>query len=76
MNQNSDLNNLGLDLWDDSNGFPIAGSLIMLTVDIILYGLLAAYLDNVIPTEYGTRKSPFYFLQPSFWKSSTNESKT
>ena len=62
-----DLNNLELDLWDDAGGFPIAGSMIMMLVDIILYGLLAAYMDNVIPTEYGTTRSPLFCLKPSYW---------
>jgi hypothetical protein len=33
--------------------FPVAASLIMLAVDFVLYGLLALYLDNVIPGNYG-----------------------
>ena len=62
-----DLNNMELDVWDSTGGIPIAGSMIMLFIDIILYGLLAAYLDNVIPSEYGIRKSPWFCLQPSYW---------
>lgn len=43
----------------------------MLAVDTLLYGLLAAWLDNIIPTEYGTRRQPWFFLVPSFWLSSS-----
>ena len=32
--------------------FPISYSLTMLFVDFVLYGLLAVYLDNVVPGEY------------------------
>ena len=39
----------------------------MLLVDTILYGLLAAWLDNIIPTEYGTKRMPWFFLLPSYW---------
>ena len=39
----------------------------MMAVDIVLYGLLAAWLDNIIPTEYGTRRKPWFFLLPSYW---------
>ena len=44
----------------------------MLIVDIILYFLLALYLDNVIPTQYGQRRSPYFIFMPSFWKSLFN----
>ena len=50
-----DSQNAAIDIWDSSEGLPIAGALIMILVDIILYGLLAAWLDNILPTEYGTR---------------------
>ena len=44
----------------------------MLIVDIILYFFLALYLDNVIPTQYGQRRSPYFIFLPSFWKSLFN----
>ena len=62
-----DTQNKPMDLWDDSDGLPIAGGLIMIFIDIILYGLLAAWLDNILPTEYGTRRPPWFCLQPSYW---------
>jgi len=36
-------------LWSGP-GIPFGGSLIMMSLDIILYGLLAYYLDCVIPS--------------------------
>ena len=56
-----------IEYWDDS-GMPIGGSLIMLFVDVILYGLLAFWLDQIMPTEYGTRRHPLFFLQLNFWR--------
>lgn len=47
--------------------FPVSGKMIMLFVDIVLYGLLAFYLDNIIPNEFGFRRKPWFFLQPSYW---------
>ena len=44
----------------------------MLIVDIILYFFLALYVDNVIPTQYGQRRSPYFIFLPSFWKSLFN----
>lgn len=38
-------------LWSGP-GIPFGGSLIMITLDIFLYGLLAYYLDSVIPSEF------------------------
>ena len=50
---------------------PLGGILIMMSADIVLYGLLAYYLDNVLPTEYGTRRKPWFPFQLSFWVSET-----
>ena len=36
-------------------------------VDVILYMALAIYFDNVIPTEYGTTKSPLFCFTASYW---------
>ncbi len=60
--------NLDIDLWDDSEGLPIAGAMIMILIDIFLYGMLAAWLDNILPTEYGTRRPPWFCFQPSYWR--------
>ena len=57
-----------IEYWDNSSGLPIGGSIIMLFVDIILYGLLAFWLDQIMPTEYGTRRHPLFFLQINFWR--------
>jgi hypothetical protein len=45
--------------------YTINDALMMLSFDIALYFLLYVYLDQVIPNEYGTHKSPFFFLKPS-----------
>jgi hypothetical protein len=42
--------------WDvitstEVSGLPIGGCLVMLLVDSVLYALLAAWLDNIVPTE-------------------------
>ena len=37
-------------LWSGP-GIPFGGSLIMMALDIVLYGLLAYYLDCVIPSK-------------------------
>ena len=62
-----DSQNAPINLWDDSNGIPIGGVMIMIAFDTVLYGFLAAYLDNVLPTEYGTRRAPWFCFQPSYW---------
>ncbi|XP_044260177.1 cholesterol transporter ABCA5-like [Tribolium madens] len=53
-------------LWSGP-GMPFGGSLIMMALDIVLYGLLAYYLDCVIPSEHGIRRSPFFCFRPFFW---------
>ena len=47
--------------WEDmGNGNELSTIMGMLFLDSILYGLLALYLDNVIPKEFGVRKGLFY----------------
>lgn len=48
--------------------FPLMAPLIMLAVDAVLYFLLAIYLDNVMASEYGQRRNPFFCLMPSYWR--------
>ncbi|XP_052276886.1 ABC-type organic anion transporter ABCA8B-like isoform X3 [Dreissena polymorpha] len=50
-----------------SGDFPVIIPLVMLFVDSVLYFLLAIYLDNVIPGEYGSRYPPWYIFMPSYW---------
>lgn len=42
-------------LWSGP-GMPFGGSLIMMALDTVLYGLLAYYLDSVIPSMYSVLK--------------------
>ncbi|KAF5301097.1 hypothetical protein FQA39_LY10916 [Lamprigera yunnana] len=53
-------------LWSGP-GMPFGGSLIMMAFDIVLYGFLAFYLDSVIPSEHGTKRSPFFCFKLSYW---------
>ncbi|KFO74168.1 ATP-binding cassette sub-family A member 5, partial [Cuculus canorus] len=47
--------------------YPLFISLILLMLDSIFYLLVAVYLDQVIPGEFGLRRVPFFFMKPSFW---------
>lgn len=40
---------------------------VMLIADCILYFLLAIYLDNVLPGEFGRTKSPLFCFLKSYW---------
>lgn len=53
-------------LWSGP-GIPVGGSILMMAVDIVLYGLLSYYLDMVVPSEHGTKQKPFFCFMPSFW---------
>lgn len=48
-------------------GMPFGGSLIMMALDIVLYGFLAYYLDSVIPSEHGVKRSPLFCFKANFW---------
>lgn len=61
-------------LWStEYSKIPLAGLMIMLAVDTLLYGMLAAWLDNVLPTEFGTRRVAWFCLQPRYWRSTRLE---
>lgn len=50
--------------------YPLIITIIMLALNSIFYVLLAVYLDQVIPGEFGLRRSSLYFLKPSYWSKS------
>ncbi|NXJ90168.1 ABCA5 protein, partial [Corythaixoides concolor] len=47
--------------------YPLFISLILMVLDSVFYLLVAVYLDQVIPGEFGLRRTPFFFMKPSFW---------
>lgn len=60
--------------WDNlcvqpgETNFSYAWAVGMLLADAVLYALLAAYLEAVLPSEYGTQL-PWYFpLTPEWWR--------
>lgn len=55
-------------MYEEIGGFTFGTALWMLVFDAVFYTLLALYLDKVVPSEYGTRLHPLFFLQASFWK--------
>lgn len=44
----------------------------MLFFDAVLYGVLAWYLDNVLPSEFGTPLPLYFPLLPSYWCGSSS----
>uniref|UniRef100_A0A670YBI1 Cholesterol transporter ABCA5 n=1 Tax=Pseudonaja textilis TaxID=8673 RepID=A0A670YBI1_PSETE len=55
--------------------YPLIIAILLLALDSVLYLLLAVYLDQVIPGEYGLRRHFFFFLKPSFWSKRTKNYK-
>uniref|UniRef100_A0A670I4R6 Cholesterol transporter ABCA5 n=1 Tax=Podarcis muralis TaxID=64176 RepID=A0A670I4R6_PODMU len=55
--------------------YPLIIAYTLLTLDSMLYLLLGIYFDQVIPGEYGLRRSFFFFLKPSFWVKRTRNYK-
>ncbi|CAI9593704.1 unnamed protein product [Staurois parvus] len=53
------------DIGGDSS--HILSSAIYLTLDSVLYIILALYFDKIIPDKHGVRHEPLFFLRPSFW---------
>ncbi|KAI8435957.1 hypothetical protein MSG28_004122, partial [Choristoneura fumiferana] len=51
----------------DSNRFSFGHVVIMLTLDCVLYMLVALYLEQVLPGPYGAPKPWYFLVQKSFW---------
>ncbi|CAL8346561.1 unnamed protein product [Merluccius merluccius] len=65
---------LGLQ-WDNIKSSPLEGdtysfmtSVGMMLLDAVLYGVLAWYLDNVFPGQYGIGRRFYFLFQPSYWR--------
>ncbi|XP_008275380.1 retinal-specific ATP-binding cassette transporter-like [Stegastes partitus] len=55
----------------EKDTYSFLTSILMMMFDAVLYGVLAWYLDNVFPGQYGIGR-PFYFpFQPSYWQRPT-----
>uniref|UniRef100_A0A3Q1EF74 P-type phospholipid transporter n=1 Tax=Acanthochromis polyacanthus TaxID=80966 RepID=A0A3Q1EF74_9TELE len=55
----------------EKDTYSFLTSILMMMFDAVLYGVLAWYLDNVFPGQFGIGR-PFYFpFQPSYWQSPT-----
>lgn len=48
--------------------YPSLGvELAMIYLDTLLYAIIAWYIENVFPGEYGLPRHPLFFLQSSYW---------
>ncbi|OQR99493.1 ATP-binding Cassette (ABC) Superfamily, partial [Achlya hypogyna] len=54
------------------SNYRFAGGLGMLVLDFILYTLLAIYLEQVIPKDYGTPQKWYFPVSPSYWFGSSS----
>ena len=51
-----------------ANGVSPGGALLMLVLDAAIYGVLAWYLENVMPSEFGSHRSPLFFADAAYWR--------
>ncbi|KAM8950936.1 ATP-binding cassette sub-family A member 17-like isoform 3-T4 [Lycaon pictus] len=51
-----------------SGEFNFSHVLVMLVLDSVLYGLVAWYVEAVLPGEYGIPKPWYFFVMPSHWQ--------
>eukprot|EP01083_Nonionella_stella_P193084 713453_1 len=54
-------------IHDDYGAFKFVTCLVMMAIDIVIYGVLTLYLDQVWPSKYGQKQSFWYFVLPSYW---------
>ena len=47
--------------------FSFGMVIFMLMLDIVLYLFLFWYFDNVLPSQYGVKRSPLFLFSPTYW---------
>ena len=47
--------------------FSFLAVILLLMLDVVLYLFLFWYFDNVLPSQYGVKRSPFFLFFPSYW---------
>ena len=52
------------------NNTSFAQMLLMMCLDTVIYAVLAWYLDNVLPSEFGTHESPLFCVRWQYWRDS------
>ncbi|GAB5368462.1 hypothetical protein AAMO2058_001321300 [Amorphochlora amoebiformis] len=57
------MNNIGTEYQNISVSTIFA----FLILDLVLYIVVALYMERVVPTEFGTQLPPWFFLLPSWW---------
>jgi hypothetical protein len=64
--------------WDNYNtvykNYSLANYLNMCTLSFFLFLIFGLYLDKVLPSQFGVRQPPHFFLLPSYWLSSKKRS--
>eukprot|EP00520_Triparma_pacifica_P008709 CAMPEP_0118657482 /NCGR_PEP_ID=MMETSP0785-20121206/14045_1 /TAXON_ID=91992 /ORGANISM="Bolidomonas pacifica, Strain CCMP 1866" /LENGTH=2195 /DNA_ID=CAMNT_0006550409 /DNA_START=65 /DNA_END=6648 /DNA_ORIENTATION=+ len=61
---------IGVQSWNSSQGdYSFQTCLNMMAFDAIFYFVLAWYVEQVIPKQFGVRRPIFFFLYPSYWQS-------
>jgi ATP-binding cassette, subfamily A (ABC1), member 3 len=59
---------IGVQVYNMDQGlYSFSGALRMMFADFIIYGVLAWYLDQVIPLDVGTPKHPLFIFHLSYW---------
>ena len=53
-------------MWEGE--WPVGSAMLMLGLDIVLYVALAWYFDQVVPTEFGLQRKPWFLLTPAYWR--------
>ncbi|XRB21233.1 ABC transporter domain-containing protein [Pseudoscourfieldia marina] len=45
----------------------VGDAIVWMSVMFFVFAFLAAYLDQIVPNSYGTRRPFYYFLMPNYW---------
>ncbi len=48
--------------------YPLAGSIAWLYADAIIHLIIAWYLDNIFPGEYGVKLPVWFVFSPTYWR--------
>eukprot|EP00735_Rhodelphis_limneticus_P009137 TRINITY_DN2560_c0_g1::TRINITY_DN2560_c0_g1_i1::g.19179::m.19179 TRINITY_DN2560_c0_g1::TRINITY_DN2560_c0_g1_i1::g.19179 ORF type:complete len:1829 (-),score=670.14,sp/Q84M24/AB1A_ARATH/37.15/0.0,ABC2_membrane_3/PF12698.2/1.1e-20,ABC2_membrane_3/PF12698.2/2.6e-40,ABC_tran/PF00005.22/8e-28,ABC_tran/PF00005.22/9.3e-22,AAA_21/PF13304.1/3.6,AAA_21/PF13304.1/0.00028,AAA_21/PF13304.1/1.1e+02,AAA_21/PF13304.1/0.00011,AAA_15/PF13175.1/1,AAA_15/PF13175.1/5.1e+02,AAA_15/PF13175.1/0.52,ABC2_membrane/PF01061 len=54
-------------LYENFNNYSVGTGLSMMILDFFLYAFLGWYFDQVVPSEWGTKRPWYFLLTPSYW---------
>lgn len=57
----------------DIDNITFGGILLLIVVDLVLYMLIALYIEAIYPGEYGVPQKWYFIFTPEFWRKKNHD---